>query len=58
MSENKPASTELTGGAGFTYEDTVVAYYLAQLLGRQRATAQSGQSERSLVPAAAALGAN
>jgi hypothetical protein len=42
MSENKPASTELTGGAGFTYEDTVVAYYLAQLLGRKRAAAQAG----------------
>ena len=25
-------STELTGGPGFTYEDTVVAYYLAALL--------------------------
>src|SRR5437773_11048145 len=42
MSESKPASTELTGGAGFTYEDTVVAYYLAQLLGRGRAAAQAG----------------
>lgn len=42
MSENKPASTELTGGAGFTYEDTVVAYYLAHLIGRDRAAAQAG----------------
>src|ERR1044072_564140 len=42
MSERKPASTELTGGAGFTYEDTVVAYYLAHLLGRDRAAAQAG----------------
>lgn len=42
MSESKPASTELTGGAGFTYEDTVGAYYLAQLLTRGRAAAQSG----------------
>ena len=42
MSESKPASTELTGGAGFTYEDTVVAYYLAHLLGRERAAAQAG----------------
>jgi len=42
MSESKPASSELTGGAGFTYEDTVVAYYLAQLLGRERAAAQAG----------------
>jgi len=42
VSESKPASTELTGGAGFTYEDTVVAYYLAHLLGRERAAAQAG----------------
>jgi hypothetical protein len=42
MSQNKPASTELTGGAGFTYEDTVDAYYLAQLLGRERAAGQAG----------------
>ncbi|MCS4251015.1 NACHT domain-containing NTPase [Pseudomonas sp. BIGb0164] len=40
--EGKPASTELTGGAGFTYEDTVVAYYLTQLLRRERASGQSG----------------
>src|SRR5664280_1739445 len=38
----KPASTELTGGAGFTYEATVVAYYLAHLLRRERAAGQSG----------------
>jgi hypothetical protein len=30
-------STEITGGAGFTYEDTVVAYYLAALLREDRA---------------------
>src|SRR5450755_3650705 len=42
MSQNKPPSTELTGGAGFTYEDTVDAYYLAQLLGRERAAGQAG----------------
>jgi hypothetical protein len=42
MSQNKPASTELTGGAGFTYEDTVDACYLAQLLGRERAAGQAG----------------
>src|SRR5258706_2902190 len=42
MSQSKPASTELTGGAGFTYEDTVDAYYLAQLLRRERAAAQAG----------------
>ena len=41
-SDGKPASTELTGGAGFGYEDTVVAYYLSSLLRRERATGQSG----------------
>ncbi|TCS33100.1 hypothetical protein EDC30_11841 [Paucimonas lemoignei] len=41
-SKNKPTSTELTGGAGFSYEDTVVAYYLAQLLRRERAAGQAG----------------
>ena len=35
-------STELTGGAGFTYEDTVVAYYLAALLREEHAAGQSG----------------
>jgi hypothetical protein len=40
--EQKPASTELTGGAGFTYEDTVVAYYLTHLLRHERAAGQSG----------------
>jgi transcriptional regulator with XRE-family HTH domain len=35
-------STELTGGAGFTYEDTVVAYYLAALLREERAAGQDG----------------
>lgn len=33
----RAASTELTGGAGFKYEDTVVAYYLAALLREERA---------------------
>ncbi|WP_028207669.1 hypothetical protein [Paraburkholderia nodosa] len=28
----KATSTEITGGAVFTYEDTVVAYYLVALL--------------------------
>jgi hypothetical protein len=41
-SEKKPASTELTGGAGFSYEDTVVAYYLSSLLRRERAAGQTG----------------
>lgn len=40
--DQKPASTELTGGAGFTYEDTVVAYYLAHLLRYERAAGQPG----------------
>ncbi|WP_198024759.1 AAA family ATPase [Bradyrhizobium sp. Cp5.3] len=35
-------STELTGGSGFTYEDTVVAYYLAALLREERAAGQDG----------------
>jgi hypothetical protein len=42
FSESKPASTELTGGAGFTYEDTVVAYYLAALLRGDRAAPIDG----------------
>jgi hypothetical protein len=33
-------STELTGGAGFTYEDTIVAYYLAALLREEHAAGQ------------------
>jgi hypothetical protein len=40
--QNKPASTELTSGSGFSYEDTVVAYYLSSLLRRERAAGQSG----------------
>jgi ATPase family associated with various cellular activities (AAA) len=36
------ASTELTGGAGFTYEDTVVAYYLSALLREEHAAGQHG----------------
>jgi hypothetical protein len=40
--ESKPASTELTGGAGFSYEDTVVAYYLSHLLRIERAAGQTG----------------
>ncbi|WP_247284278.1 MULTISPECIES: AAA family ATPase [unclassified Bradyrhizobium] len=42
MLDSKPVSTELTGGAGFTYEDAVVAYYLAHLLRRERAAGQPG----------------
>jgi hypothetical protein len=40
--DQKLASTELTGGAGFTYEDAVVAYYLAHLLRHERAAGQPG----------------
>src|SRR5579875_7494 len=36
MAQRAP-STELTGGTGFTYEDIVVAYYLAALLREERA---------------------
>ncbi len=36
-------STELTGGAGFTYEDTVVAYYLAALLRAEPAAGLDGR---------------
>jgi hypothetical protein len=42
LSDSKPASTELTGGSGFSYEDTVVAYYLSSLLRRERAAGQTG----------------
>ena len=39
---HRSTSTELTGGAGFTFEDTVVAYYLAALLREERAAGQEG----------------
>src|SRR5262245_61448921 len=42
-------STELTGGAGYTYEDTVVAYYLAALLCEEGAAGQSGKVVRVAV---------
>ncbi|WP_193557291.1 AAA family ATPase [Microvirga pakistanensis] len=35
-------STELTGGAGFTYEDSVVAYHLAALLREERIAGLNG----------------
>jgi hypothetical protein len=38
----RATSTELTGGAGFTYEDTVIAYYLVALLRVERAAGQDG----------------
>jgi len=40
--EKQATSTELTGGAGFTYEDTVVAYYLAALLREEHAAGLDG----------------
>ena len=42
MVGKKATSTELTGGTGFTYEDTVVAYFLTALLRGERAAGQSG----------------
>jgi len=40
--KQQATSTELTSGTGFTYEDTVVAYYLAALLREERAAGLSG----------------
>ena len=40
--EHHATSPELTGGAGFTFEDMVVAYYLAALLRQERAAGQEG----------------
>ena len=42
MTTAHAVSPELTGGAGYTYEDTVVAYYLASLLREERAAGQVG----------------
>jgi hypothetical protein len=39
---NRGPSTEIAGGAGFTYEDAVVAYYLAALLREDRAAPIEG----------------
>jgi hypothetical protein len=41
-SDDKAPSTELTGGAGFTYEDTVDSYYLSALLRRASVAGQAG----------------
>ena len=41
-SKEQSTSPELTGGTGFTFEDTVVAYYLAALLREEGATGQDG----------------
>ena len=52
-SKNKPtessASSELTGGAGFTYEDSVVGYFLTALLGAAQATGGHGAVVRVAV---------
>lgn len=42
-------STELTGGEGFTYEDTIVAYYLTALLHEDSAAGISGSVSRVAV---------
>ena len=47
-------STELTGGAGYTYEDTVVAWYLAALLREECAAGQTGIVNRVAVQQAPA----
>jgi len=46
---NRSRSTELTGGEGFTYEDTVVAYYLAALLHESAAAHTNGKVVRVAV---------
>ena len=40
--EHHATSPELAGGTGFTFEDIVVAYYLAALLRQERAAGQEG----------------
>lgn len=47
-------STELTGGAGFTYEDSVVGYYLAALLGAEATAGIAGMVIRVAVQQRAA----
>jgi len=47
-------STELTGGEGFTYEDTVVAYYLTALVYEDAAAGLTGHVVRVAVQQAAA----
>ena len=42
MTRREGTSPELTGGAGYTYEDAVVAYYLAALLREEGAAGQAG----------------
>ena len=51
----RSVSPELTGGAGYTYEDTVVAYYLASLLREEGAAGQVGVVTRVAVQQATAF---
>jgi hypothetical protein len=52
-SDQAGASPELTGGAGYTYEDSVVAYYLTALLREEGAAGQAGVVTRVAVQQAA-----
>ena len=54
MTTDSSTSAELTGGAGYTYEDTVVAYYLAALLREEGAPGQRGVVTRVAVQQAPA----
>ena len=47
--DQRSRSTELTGGEGFTYEDTIVAYYLTALLHEDSAAGISGNVSRVAV---------
>ena len=47
--QSRSRSTELTGGGGFTYEDSVVAYYLASLLRKENAPGIDGAVSRVAV---------
>ncbi len=49
MTNTHATSPELTSGAGFTYEDTVVAYYLTALLREEGAAGQDGVVTRVAV---------
>ncbi|MBU5707023.1 hypothetical protein [Pseudomonas aeruginosa] len=52
-SKSQSTSTELTGGAGFNYEDLVVAYYLAALLLEGHAAGCTGVVESVAIQQAA-----
>ena len=49
VAPDNTASTELTGGSGFTFEDSVVGLFLAALLLRQAAAGTSGEVVRVAV---------